>query len=221
MRDLLVFDVNETLLDLSALRPVFEAEIGDAELIPSWFGQMLRNSLVATITERYLPFDELGVDALLLVTKKAGLEVDEAMARRVVGGMRSLPPHPEVRPALERLRAGGYETVTLTNSSSSMVADQIHNAGLEDLFDHLFSVEAVRRFKPAREPYAHVAEVTGRSMAELRMVAAHDWDVTGAIRAGAKGAFVARPGMFLTRVSETPDVIGATLAEVADQLLAV
>ncbi len=219
MRDLLVFDVNETLLELSALRPVFESEVGTADLLPAWFGQMLRNSLVATITDAYLPFDELGVDALVLVTQKAGLGIDEAGARRVVDQMRSLPPHPDVRPALERLRDGGYETVTLTNSSPSMVADQIRNAGLEDLFDRLFSVESVRRFKPAQEPYAHVAAEMGRPLGDLRMVAAHDWDVTGAIRAGAKGAFVARPGMYLTKVSETPDVIGSNLTEVADLLL--
>ncbi|MDH3500464.1 MAG: haloacid dehalogenase type II [Acidimicrobiia bacterium] len=219
MNDALVFDVNETLLDLGALLPRFESEVGDAGLLPVWFGQMLRNSLVATLTRAYRPFDELGVDALLHVTMRAGRGIDEVAARRVVGEMRELPPHPDVRPALERLKDAGYPIVTLTNSSSSMVHDQIRNAGLADLFDDLYSVELVRMFKPAPETYLSAADRLGRPIGELRLVAAHEWDVTGAIRAGARAAFVARPGMMLTGVSEHPDVIGDDLGAVADQLL--
>lgn len=220
MRETLVFDVNETLLDLRALRPAFERSLGTADLLPVWFGQMLRNSLVATLTGAYRPFDELGIDALLLVARRADIELDEGGARRVVAQMREMPPHPEVRDALERLRDAGFAAVTLTNSSGSMVRDQMDNAGLTDLFDVLFSVEMVRAFKPAPAPYRAVAERLRRPIGELRMIAAHDWDVTGAMRAGALGAFVARPGMYLTSVSEQPDIVGPDLGVVADQLIA-
>ena len=217
-RDVLVFDVNETLLDVRALVPVFEREIGSARLLAVWFAQMLRNSMVATITETYRPFDVQGVAALRLVTKRAGEEVDPPTAERVVGAMRQLPAHPDVRPALERLRDAGFSMVTLTNSSPSMVEDQIRNAGLVDLFDQLLSVEAVRRFKPSPLAYASAADRVGRPIGELRLIAAHNWDITGAIRAGMKGAFVARPGMFMTDLDEHPDVVAADLGGVAEAL---
>jgi 2-haloacid dehalogenase len=217
-KSVLVFDVNETLLDLRALRPVFEVEIGGTELLPVWFGQMLRNSLIATITETYRPFDELGVAALRLVTKRAGAEVAAEAAERVVGAMRELPAHPDVRPALERLRDAGFTLVTLTNSSPSMVHEQIHNAGLADLFDELFSVEAARRFKPSEVAYRSAADRLGAPIGELRLIAAHNWDVTGAIRAGMKAAFVARSGMFMTEVDERPDIVAVDLGGIADAL---
>lgn len=220
MRETLVFDVNETLLDLRALRPSFEKTVGTVDLLPVWFGQMLRNSLVATITGAYRPFDELGTDALLLVARRAGIELGKDAAQEVVAGMRALPPHVEVRAALERLRDAGFAMVTLTNSSGSIVADQMANAGLADLFDETFSVEMVEAFKPAPATYRAVAERLGRPIGELRMIAAHDWDITGAMRTGALGAFVARPGMYLTAVSEHPDIVGSDLDAVADQLLA-
>ena len=82
------------------------------------------------------------------------------------------------------------------------------------------SVEGVRRFKPDPVVYQMAAQRLGVDMPEMRLVAAHDWDVTGAIRAGCAGAFVARPGMVLGPLSETPDIIGNNLAEIAEQILA-
>jgi 2-haloacid dehalogenase len=56
---------------------------------------------------------------------------------------------------------------------------------------------------------------------QVRLVAAHAWDVAGAIRAGCAAAFVARPGMVLNPLFEPPDVIGADLREVADRIIEV
>jgi len=56
-------------------------------------------------------------------------------------------------------------------------------------------------------------------MNEVRLVAAHGWDVVGAMRAGCAAAFVARPGAVLYPLSERPDVVGADLREVADRIL--
>lgn len=50
-------------------------------------------------------------------------------------------------------------------------------------------------------------------------VAAHSWDVAGAMRAGCAAAFVARPGMVLDPLAETPDVVGADPRGVAEKLL--
>ena len=180
-----------------------------------WFGQLLRHSHVATLTDRYQPFDVLGVDALSLVASKAGMRVSNAEAARVVDGMRHLPPHEDVRPALTRLRDHGFRIATLTNSPPGLLADQLANAELTGLFDVTMSVDPVRKFKPHPETYRSGAERLGIDIDQMRLVAAHDWDVTGAIRAGAAAAFVARPGMVLSSVSEKPDIAGPDLESVA------
>lgn len=206
-----VFDVNETLLDLRALEPRFKAALGSTDLLTPWFGQLLRHSLVATLTDAYAPFDVLGVDALQLVASKSGIDLSEADATEVVDGMRHLPSHPDVRPALTRLRDHGFRVATLTNSPPRLLEDQLANAGITDLFDMTMSIDPVRKFKPHPDTYRSGADRLGIDIREMRLVAAHDWDVSGAIRAGAAAAFVARPGMVLTRASETPDIVGPNL----------
>jgi len=215
----LVFDVNETLLDLQAMRPRFDAVFGSTDLLAAWFGQLLRHSLVATVTDTYSPFDVLGVDALRLVALKAGIDLSEADAAYVVDGMRHLPPHPDVRPAITRLRDHGFRVATLTNSPPHLLIDQLANADVIDLFDMTMSIDPVRKFKPHPDTYRSGAKRLGIDINGMRLVAAHDWDVTGAIRAGATAAFVARPGMVLSRASETPDIVGSDLESVAAAII--
>jgi 2-haloacid dehalogenase len=215
----IVFDVNETLLDLQAMRPRFDAAFGSTDLLTPWFGQLLRHSLVATLTDTYTPFDVLGVDALRLVSAKSGIDLPEDRAVRVVDGMRYLPPHPEVRLAITRLRDHGFRIATLTNSPPHLLADQLANAEITDLFDVTMSVDPVHKFKPHPDTYRSGAKRLGVGINDMRLVAAHDWDVTGAIRAGAAAAFVARPGMVLSRASETPDIVGPDLDTVAAAII--
>ena len=215
----IVFDVNETLLDLQAMRPRFDVAFGSADLLAARFGQLLRHSLVATVTDRYVPFDVLGVDALQLVALKAGIDLSEADAAHVVDGMRHLPPHPDVRPAITRLRDHGFRVATLANSPPHLLIDQLANAEVIDLFDMTMSIDPVRKFKPHPDTYRSGAKRLGIDINGMRLVAAHDWDVTGAIRAGATAAFVARPGMVLSRASETPGIVGSDLESVAAAII--
>jgi 2-haloacid dehalogenase len=218
MPETLLFDVNETLLDLRALRPHFEHLFGDGRVMAEWFGLMLRHSLVATVTRRYRPFDELGRDALAMVAKKYGVQLETTTVEAVVGEMSRLSPHSDVIPALTRLREAGFRMATLTNSAPPVLSAQLEHAGLTDLFERQFSVAAVGLFKPAPEPYRYAAQQLGEPIENVRLIAAHDWDVTGAIRAGAKGAFVARKGMVLGVTGEIPDITGPDLLAIANSL---
>ena len=214
----LVFDVNETLLDVSALVPAFRDVVGSDALLPIWFGRMLRDSLLATITARYRRFDELGTAALAAVAREAGIEMDNVTAAEVVDGMRSLPAHSEVPGALQRLAGAGFRLATLTNSAPDVIADQLRNSGLEEYFEHQISVEAVRLFKPHPVTYAHAAERLGVDIQGIRLIAAHDWDAIGAIRAGARAAYVARNAPLSADPAETPDIVASDLAGVANRL---
>jgi 2-haloacid dehalogenase len=216
-----VFDVNETLLDLGALDPHFERVYGDAGVRRSWFLQLLQSALVATVTGVYSDFGTIGAAALEMVAEREGVYLSEEDKQEILGGMRELPPHPEVAESLERLREAGLRMATLTNSTQQIAEAQMENSGLRGYFEQILSADAVKRLKPAPEPYMMAAESLGVEIGQVRLVAAHSWDVAGALRAGCAAAFVARPGMVLDPLVERPDVVGVDLREVADRILEV
>jgi 2-haloacid dehalogenase len=156
-----------------------------------------------------------------MTAERQGVILSDEDKRQILGGMRGLPPHPEVAESLSRLRDAGLRLATLTNSTQQVAVAQMDNSGLRDYFEQLLSADTVRRLKPAPEPYRMAAQTLGVDVGEIRLVAAHAWDVAGALRAGCAAAFVARPGMVLDPLVERPDVVGADLREVADRILEV
>jgi 2-haloacid dehalogenase len=214
-----LFDVNETLLDLGALDPHFERVFGDAGVRRAWFLQLLQSALVATVTGAYADFGKIGAAALEMVAEREGVDLAEEDRQRILGGMRDLPPHPEVAESLDRLRDAGLRLATLTNSTQQVAEAQMESSGLRGYFEQILSADAVKRLKPAPEPYRMAAESLGVEIGQVRLVAAHSWDVAGALRAGCVAAFVARPGMVLDPLVEHPDVVGGDLREVADRIL--
>ena len=117
------------------------------------------------------------------------------------------------------MREAGRRLAALTNSTEEVAEAQMANAGLSDLFEHVLSADNVRRLKPAPEPYHMAAERLGVQIGDVRLVAAHGWDVAGALRAGCAAAFVARPGQFLDPLAPRPDIIGPDLAAVAERII--
>jgi 2-haloacid dehalogenase len=218
MKRVCVFDVNETLLDLAALDPHFERVFGDAAVRGLWFSQMLQSALVATVTDAYTTFGEAAGAALQMTAERRGVEVSDEDKQSIVGGLRELPPHPEVADSLDRLRDEGFRLATLTNSTQEVAEAQIRNSGLADRFEQVLSADTARRLKPAPAPYRMAARTLGVPEREMRLVAAHAWDVAGALRAGCAAAFVARQPF--DSLVERPDVVGKDLREVAEGIIA-
>ena len=214
-----VFDVNETLLDLGALDPHFERIFGDASTRQAWFGQCLALWLTEMVTGEYKDFGTIGGSALEMVAERQGVDLSDEDKQQILGGMQELPPHPEVEESLSRLRDADIRLAALRNSTQQVADEQINNSGLRDYFEQGLSADAVQRLKPALEPYRMAAESLGVEVGQVRLVAAHAWDVVGAMRAGCAAAFVARPGMVLNPLADPPDVVGSDLREVADQIL--
>lgn len=192
MTPVAVFDVNETLLDVSALQPRFTELMGPAVGLGEWFARLLHRSVVANQLDAYRPFGELGAGALAWLAAREGVETSPVVVDEIVAGMADLPPHGDVEPGLELLADAGVTMIALTNSSAGVAAHQVANAGLARFFERVLSVEAIGRFKPAPEVYAYAAESCGVDPDRMVMVAAHDWDIAGAQAAGLHGCFVAR-----------------------------
>jgi 2-haloacid dehalogenase len=215
-----VFDVNETLLDLAALDPVFGRAFGDPGAREAWFQQLIHSALVTIATGRYHQFGSIAQAALAAVANRRGVTLAEADRQAIIQGMAQLPPHPEVPAALERLRAAGLRLAALTNSTRQVAQAQLASAGLAELFEQILSADQVGRLKPAPEPYRMAADALGVPVGQVWLVAAHGWDVAGALAAGCRAAFVARPGRLPDPVAPPPDLTGEDLAQVAEQLLA-
>ncbi|MCI0635445.1 MAG: haloacid dehalogenase type II, partial [Actinobacteria bacterium] len=215
----LVFDVNETLLDVRSLAPMFGELFGTPESLTEWFLRLLHASLVETVSGGDADFATLARSALATTAERRHVALGDAQADEVISRFRELPVYPEVPAALRDVREAGFVIVTLTNSPSGFVRDQLAAAGIVELFEAILSVDEVGAFKPAPEPYRMAAARLGVPIERIRMVAAHDWDVAGALRAGALAAFVARPGMPFSTVLPRPDVVGRDLREVAARIM--
>jgi 2-haloacid dehalogenase len=217
----IAFDVNETLLDLSALDNAFAELLGSAALRPQWFLQMLQLSFVGGLTGVYVDFSTAQRAALRMIAERVERSVTTSQIDEMVLRMSRLPPHPEVPAALAALRAAPVKVVALTNSVQEVAEAQVRNAGIGAYFDQVISADRVKRLKPSPQPYHEVARAFDVEPAEVRLVAAHSWDVSGALAAGCRAAFVARPGMILSPIGAQPDIVGPDVAAVVGRILAV
>src|SRR3989442_12535714 len=214
MRGVIAFDVNETLLDLGALDPQFARVFGDAAARREWFNQVIELAITATASNVYFDFGVVGDAALTMVAARRNVELSPTARAGILRGMRALPPHPDARPGLERLRAAGFRLAALTNSSIEVEEAQLRNAKLGDLFEKALSADSGKRLKPAVEAYENAARDLGVATREIRMVATHVWDVQGALRAGCAAAFVERPGAVWNPLLERPDIVGPDLGAI-------
>jgi len=219
MARICVFDVNETLLDLKALDTHFERIFGKAAVREEWFNQLLQSAFVSTVLNTYIDFGKIGMAALEMVAEKQNVRLSDGDKEIVKNGMQQLPPHPEVKESLAQLRKAGLRLAALTNSTQKVAQAQRTNDRLSEYFEQILSADTVQRLKPASEPYQMAAKQFGVSVGEVRLIAAHAWDVAGAMRAGCAAAFIARPGKVLNPLAPRPDVVGSDLREVAAQII--
>ena len=88
----IVFDVNETMLDLRALEPQFQRVFGDSSVMNSWFAQVLQSAMVASMTGAYTDFGTIGSHALEITAARADVELAENDRHKILRGMLNLPP---------------------------------------------------------------------------------------------------------------------------------
>jgi len=210
----IVFDVNETLLDLSPIRSWFGERFGEGPDASTWFSELLRLSFISSLTNLYQPFTELAASALETVAARAGVRLETADIALIKGVLATLPPHPDAPVGLRSLRKAGFTVAALTNSPLSTAHAQLAHAGLEESFDLIMSVDMVGRFKPHHSVYEAAATRLNVPTNEMVMVAAHDWDIAGALAAGAAGVFIARQGQlyspsFASPTHSAPDIESA------------
>lgn len=219
----LVFDVNETLIDIEFMAPLFERVFGDPQAVREWFNQLVMYSMTATLSGHYVDYFSLGQGLLQMLASTHRLVITDDDVHALKDGMLTMPAHPDVEDGLRTLRDNGFRLVTLTNSPPNPGGPSpLEHAGLGHFFEQTFSVEACRAFKPAPTVYRYVCEELAVTPAECMMVAAHVWDTIGAQSAGFSGALITRPGNALLPIPDLPQpaIVANDLRDFAQQLCA-
>jgi 2-haloacid dehalogenase len=217
----LVFDVNETLIDIESMAPLFERVFGDPQAMRDWFNQLVMYSMTATLSGHYVDFFTLGQGTLQMLASTHRLAITDDDVHALKDSMLTMPAHPDVEDGLTTLRDNGFRLVTLTNSPPNPAGSSpLEHAGLAHFFEQTFSVEARRAFKPAATVYRYVCEELAVAPEECMMVAAHVWDTIGAQSAGFSGALITRPGNATLPIPELPQptIVANDLREFARHL---
>jgi 2-haloacid dehalogenase len=219
-RPIIVFDVNETLLDLETMQPIFERIFNDPAAMRLWFANLITYSEALTLASVYVPFTDIGAAVLKMLADSRGIAISEADAAELNDRFASMPPHQEVPAALRRLRYHGFRLFTLTDNTLEISGRQLKKGGVIDLFERRFSVdETAKRHKPAPEAYHSVATALGLDPADICLIASHVWDTIGAGAAGWQTALILREGNAPLPVGPQPNYIGKDLDAIADQLI--
>ena len=217
---LIVFDVNETLLDLQSMEPTFVRIFGDKEAMRLWFANLVMYSLALTVAGSYVPFTDIGSAVMKMQADTQGIKISDADRRELKEKFSTMPPYPEVPAALRKLRDAGFRLFTLTNNLVEVQTRQLVQGGIADLFERCFSVDSVKVYKPSRQTYAHVEKELDAVPSQLCLVACHTWDTLGAVAAGWEAAMIRRVGNDVLGVGPQPQIVGNDLDDVADQLIA-
>jgi 2-haloacid dehalogenase len=219
-RPVIVFDVNETLLDLDSIKPTFDRIFNDPAAMRLWFANLITYSEALTLAGVYVPFTDIGGAVLKMLAATRNLKITDADAAELTDRFATMPPHPEVPDALRKLRDHGFRLFSLTDNTLAISGRQLEHGGIIDLFERRFSVdETVKRHKPAQEAYHSVAEALSLEPSEICLIASHVWDTIGAQAAGWQAALILRVGNAPLDVGPQPDYIGKDLDAVADQLI--
>jgi 2-haloacid dehalogenase len=184
-----------------------------------WFAGLVTYSEALTLAGVYVPFGEIGGAVLRMLGTTRGIMISDSDTAEVADRFAAMPPHPDVAAALRRLRDQGFRLFTLTNNTLEISERQLERAGLSDMFERRFSVETVRRHKPAPETYHSVASALGVDPGDICLIACHVWDTIGAAAAGCQAGLILREGNAPLDIGPQPNYIAQDLDVMAGQLI--
>lgn len=216
---IILFDINETVLNLKSLQPKFNDAFGSEEALSLWFSKLLHTSAVCVITNVKTNFSKLADAMLESTAANYDLQLSELKRNELLSAFSNLQPHSDIKDALSKLRSNGFKVVAFSNSSLSLISTQIKNAGLISFFDEIISVEETGSFKPDPNVYKFAANVLGESVENLCLVATHDWDTHGALSVGLNAAYINRTDTPYHPFYLKPDIQSNTMDGIVDQIV--
>jgi 2-haloacid dehalogenase len=217
----IVFDCNESILDLTSINPVFQRLFGSPAVMRLWFRNLITYSQALTIANVYVPFTDIGGAVLEMIAAPRGIKINAADRVELTDRFATMPPYPDVPGALRQLKAAGFHLFTLTDNTAVISGRQLTHGGIIDLFDRRFSVDdTAKRHKPAPEAYAEVTQALGAMPSEMCMIACHTWDTIGAQAVGWEAGLIKRVNNDVLDTAAQPEYVGNDLNVIAEQIIA-
>ncbi|MEO8839916.1 MAG: haloacid dehalogenase type II [Herbaspirillum sp.] len=212
-----VFDAYGTLFDVYSVKVMAEKLYPGqgATLAALWRDKQIEYTMLRTLCSMYKPFWEVTQDALVYACHKLGLKLDVDAHNALMGQYAKLPAFPENLAVLHQLKAAGLKTAILSNGNPQMLETAITAAGMDGLFNHVLSVDAVSKFKTAPEVYQLAPDMFGLSTKHILFVSSNGWDVCGAAWFGYTTFWVNRQAAPFEELGVMPSAHGVDLRDVA------
>lgn len=218
-----LFDAYGTLFDVYSVGMLAEQLFpGQGQALSVlWRDKQIEYSRLVTTSNdgaHYRPFWAITQAALRYAAKRLQLPMNEATEASLMNQYRSLSAFPEVRDVLKSLREHGLTTGILSNGDPDMLGVAVRSAGLEDLLDHVISVDAVRKYKTHPEAYALGPAATGVPARQTVFVSSNSWDALGATWYGYRTLWVNRYQWPFEELGTAPTRMGNSLGDVLHML---
>jgi 2-haloacid dehalogenase len=209
----IVFDAYGTLFDVYSISVLAEKLFPKrgAALAGLWRDKQIEYTRLRTMCSMYKPFWEVTQDALVFACRKLKLALTLDAQNTLMGQYAKLQAFPENLPVLQQLKSMGLKLAILSNGNPQMLDSAIDAAGMQGVFSHILSVDAVKKFKTAPEAYQLGPDVFGLSAKNILFVSSNCWDVCGASWFGYTTFWVNRTGAPLEELGVTPDATGADM----------
>src|SRR6202012_1572957 len=180
----LIFDVNETLIDFESMHPLFVRVFGDKRITREWPSQLIPCSMTPPLSGLYKDYWAIGGGCFQMVGKVHGLNVKPEDTEALRQAMKTMPAHKDSEEGLQLLKDAGFRMVTLTNSPPTPGhKSPLENAGLDRFFERKHNVEGFRAYKPQNSVYHYVMQDLDMAPGDCCMVATHVWDTIGGMAA--------------------------------------
>lgn len=212
------FDAYGTLFDVYSIGVLAEDLFPGkgAQLATIWRDKQIEYTRVRTLSDKYANFWQVTVDALTYSCEFLNLDLTEASRDRLMRQYAELSAFPENVEQLMRLREAGITLSVLSNGTPWMLEQAMKASGLAEYFEHILSVESVKRFKTASEAYQMGPDALGSKATNILFVSSNCWDICGATWFGYRTIWLNRYGLPLDRLGVKPHRIGSSLQDVAD-----
>jgi 2-haloacid dehalogenase len=214
-----LFDAYGTLFDVYSVGLLAEQLFpGKGEpLSVLWRDKQIEYTRLVTTSNdgsHYRPFWELTRASLRYACKRLHLELAPAAEEQLMNQYRHLSAFPEDREVLAALKARGIATGILSNGDPGMLGVAVRSAGLDDLLDHVISIDSVRKYKTHPAAYALGPQATGVPAQQTLFVSCNAWDALAATWYGYRTLWVNRYQLPFEELGTQPTRTGSTLRDV-------
>lgn len=214
------FDAFGTLFDVYSVGLLAEQLFPGkgAALAELWRQKQIEYSFIRSLSGRYKPFWDITRDGLDHAAARLGLALDGARRTQLMNQYACLSPFPENLCALRRLKEAGLPMAILSNGTPEMLQVAIKSAGMQGLFDHVLSVDAVRKYKTHPDAYALAPAAFGCAPERILFVSSNGWDAAGAGWYGFTTFWINRGGQPGEALDIAPTATGCTMDDVVAYL---